>query len=38
MNIVGCNYLAVIREAETLGEIYKADVYKINEVALFSFT
>jgi hypothetical protein len=29
MNIIGCNYLAVITEAEVVGELYRAKVYKI---------
>jgi hypothetical protein len=35
MNIIGQNYLCVIKEAEVLGKLYGAHVYKINEVKLY---
>jgi hypothetical protein len=37
MNIVGMNYLAVISEAEYIGELYSASVYKISLVNLHPF-
>jgi hypothetical protein len=29
LNILGCNYLAVVTGADTVGELYRAKVYKI---------
>jgi hypothetical protein len=34
MNIIGQNYLCVIKEAQILGKLYGAHVYKITEVKL----
>ncbi len=32
INIIGCNYMALITEADTVGELYRAKIYKIAQV------
>ena len=34
MNIIGQNYLCVIKEAQVLGKLYGAHVYKITDVKI----
>ena len=37
LNIIGHNYLGVIKQAEDVGVVYGAHIYKISEVKLFPF-
>jgi hypothetical protein len=37
MDIVGHNYLCVIKEAEDLGVLYGAHIYRITEVKIYPF-
>ena len=37
MNIVGHNYLCVIKEAQVVGLLYGSHIYKVMEVKLFPF-
>lgn len=37
MNIVGMNYLCVIKEAQDLGKLYGAHIYKVTEAKLYPF-
>ena len=37
MNILGQNYLAVIKEAQIVGKLYGAHIYKITEVKIYPF-
>ncbi len=37
LNILGCNYLTVITEADTVGTLYNSKIYKITKVSLLPF-
>ena len=37
MNILGQNYLCIVKEAQVLGVLYGAQIYKINDVRLIPF-
>ena len=37
MNIMGMNYLAVIKEAQVMGKLYGAHIYKITEIKIYPF-
>lgn len=38
MNIAGCNYLATILNAELIGNLYNARIFKVSEVTLIPFS
>ena len=37
VNIIGQNYLCVIKEAQIVGKLYGAHVYKVTETKLYPF-
>lgn len=37
MNIVGQNYLCCVKEAQSVGKLYGADIFKITDIRLIPF-
>jgi hypothetical protein len=37
MNIIGQNYLCVIKDADILGKLYGATIYKVTDIKVYPF-